>query len=250
MKKHLSFLLLICLSSGFVFSQSETNQDGSILLRHEKAYTFNVNSAGWGVGYAHSTFQTAFKRRRLEAEFVSIKHSKEIKSINVYYQNSRSFVFGKLNYFYVLRGGYGLQKTLHTKPFLNGVEVRRITTAGFSAGLSKPVYLYVAVPDSFISGRDNFLAERYDPQKHSPHSIKGRGPFNKGFDELGFYPGAHLRFAYNFEFGQNYESIRVLEAGVLGELFARPVPIMAGVNADYLFIHFYIAFHFGRRYNR
>jgi hypothetical protein len=120
---------------------------------------------------------------------------------------------------------------------------------GASLAFTKPVYLYVSVPDSFISPRDQVVAERYDPDKHSAHSIKGRGPFSKGFDEIGFYPGVYGRAALNFEFGRSYEVIRALEAGVIIDAYSRSIPIMAFSDPSRFFVNFYIAFSFGSRFN-
>lgn len=230
-----------------LYAQSETNPDGSILLRHERSYGMNIHSGGWGVNYSNARFHTAFKRRKLEFELVGMKHPKEIKSVNTYVQNAKSFIFGKLNYVYVLRGGYGLQRTLNTKPLVNGVELRRIYSMGASLAFTKPVYLYVSVPDSFVSPRDQVVAERYDPSKHSAHSIKGR--FSKGFDEMGFYPGIYGRAALNFEFGHSYELIRALETGIVIDAYPRAIPIMAFSDPSRFFVNFYIALSIGSRFN-
>jgi hypothetical protein len=179
-----------------------------------------------------------------------MKHPKEVRSLNAYDASSKSFVYGKLNYVYVLRGGYGIQRTITTKPLLNGVEYRRIYSGGFSLAFTKPVYLYVSLPDSVVNNVNHSQAVKYNPDDHSAHAIKGRGPFNKGFDEIAFYPGVYGKLALNFEFGSEYETIRAIEVGAVIDLYPKAIPIMAYTEPNHVFINFYLALLFGSRYNK
>ena len=52
---------------------------------------------------------TANKKRMWEAEIVNMKHPKEVRSVNPYFDNAKSFFYGKLNSMMVVRAGIGQQ---------------------------------------------------------------------------------------------------------------------------------------------
>jgi hypothetical protein len=53
-----------------------------------------------------------------------------------------------------------------------------------------------------------------------------------------------------FDFGEYNTSIKSLEAGIIADAFAIPVPIMAFTPEDYYFLSLYINLTFGKRYNK
>ncbi|MFH0867027.1 MAG: hypothetical protein V1904_12595, partial [Bacteroidota bacterium] len=106
-------------SSLFVKGQSITIgdtavNDAKILLRKEKSGFVMLHTSGIGLGYRSGKHITGYKKRMFEIEITGMKHPKEIKSINPYFDNAKSYVYGKENYFFILRGGMGRQKVINS----------------------------------------------------------------------------------------------------------------------------------------
>jgi hypothetical protein len=228
-----------------VMPQSTSNLDNKILFRKEWSCYLLAHTGGWGFGYRNGKHKTYLRKRMWEAEFVTMKHPKEKKVVS-YYENNRSFVYGKLNSFYIFRGAYGVQKVLNGKPYWGGVELRWFMYGGLSLGITKPVYLYI-VRRNEETGLDEVVAERFDPQQHDIQMIYGRGPFFKGFDHLGFYPGAYAKTGLNFEYGAYDELLKSIECGAVLDFYPLPVPMMAFNNKESFFLSLYLSVHLGKR---
>lgn len=243
------FLIVILMTGVSVssWSQSESNPDNKILYRKERSAFITVHTGGWGLGYRTGKHITGYKKRMFEFEAVGMKHPKEIKMTS-YYENSRSFIYGKLNSIFIIRGGYGRQRILNSKPYWGGVEVRFLWFGGVSLAIAKPVYLYVVryVDDN---GNQEVVTERYDPYKHSIDEIYGKASFFKGFDKLSIYPGAYLKTGLSFEYGADDRFLKSLECGLTGDIYPKAVPIMAFNKNNNYFLSLYLALHIGKRKN-
>lgn len=239
--------LLFCVVYS-VLAQTGEDIEKKIIYRKEKCGFISLASDGFAVGYRKGISLNGFKKRMLEAELVlGKKHPKEVKSVNIYYNNSKGYVYGKLNYLFAIRGGYGIQKVLNSKPYWGGVQVKYMYYGGASLGLTRPYYLYIINP---INDYEFYLTdEQFDPERHHISRIYGRGPFGKGFGKIHIYPGIYGRFAFNFEFGDYDTSIRALEAGLTIDAYYDKIPIMAYSKNKNIFISLYISFSFGKRFN-
>jgi hypothetical protein len=248
-KLKILIILLVSLTFlvGEVSGQSESNLDNKILYRKEWSGYLMVHTGGWGIGYRNGKHKTGFRKRMWEVEFVSMKHPKE-KRVVSYYENSRSFIYGKLNSMYILRGAYGMQKIVNGKPYWGGVELRWFLYGGVSLALTKPVYLWI-VKFNEETGMNDKVVERFDPEKHYITDIFGRGPFFKGFDHIGFYPGIYSKTGLNFEYGSNDEFLKAIECGAILDYYPLAVPIMAFNHKSNLFLSLYLSLHFGKRKN-
>jgi hypothetical protein len=224
------------------------NDDVGVLLRKEKSYYLNLHSNGWGIGYRTGKHLTGYLKRMYEIEFVSMKHSKEIKSLNPYFENAKSFVYGKLNSYFILRPGIGLQKVINEKPYWGGIQLRYFGYLGGSIGFLKPNYLYIL---SLAPSGDYYerTIEKYDPNKHYIENIFGRAPFYKGLDEIKIHPGIYLKGGLNFEYGTNPEKLKSLELGFCLDAYLKSVPIMAFDQNKNFLLNLYLSIHFGKRYN-
>jgi hypothetical protein len=245
LRKLFSTLLLLLISVVFAFGQSESNLDKKILFRREQTGFIMVHSGGFGVGYRNGKSKTYFRKFIWEIDGLNIKHPKEFK-ISSYYQNSKNIIYGKLNDFYVLRGGVGQQHVLNGKPYWGGVEVRVFYSGGLSLGFAKPQYLYIVKYNEIT--RESYLdIERFDPDIHDITSIYSRAPFFKGFSHIGIYPGAYAKAGISFEYGADDKFVKTLECGAFLDAFYKNVPIMAKQKNNFLFVNVYIAFHLGKR---
>jgi hypothetical protein len=257
------FVFLLFLIPVVDFAQSASNLENKILYRKEKSGYAFIHTQGWGLGYRFGKSLTYFKKRMFEFEFATLKDPKE-KKISSFYDNSKSFVYGKLNYVVQLRGGIGRQRVINGKPYWGGVEVRYFYFGGVSLALAKPMYVYVYRVDPTTNEAKPVL-ERFEANNQSMLEIAGKGPFLKGLDMMSIYPGLYGKFGFSFEYGAEDKFLKSLEVGVAVDAYPfQQVPIMAfnysGLcirgkmdNKDvvYLdsFINLYLSIHFGRRSN-
>ena len=249
--------LLITLLCYIVFAFTLNAQTGAvvdtsknIILSKERSYGGIFHTQGWGIKYSRGLNKTAFVRRVWSVEMVEMQSPKQVRTINPYFTNSKSFIYGKLNVVFVLRGSYGNYKQLNRKPYWGGIELRMFYMGGVSLGLAKPVYLYIY--DINTPGDNNYIVttvERYDPDMHGLDNIFGRASFTRGFDEIGFYPGLHGKIGLDFDYASYRNKLKSLEIGAMIDIFPRAVPIMAFIEPNYFFFTFYLNFNFGKRFN-
>ena len=246
-----SIAFIMCISITFAQSISLDDTDSNdvkVLFRKEKSAFLMIHTGGFGIGYRNGKHITGYKKRMLEFELTGMKHPKEIRTVYPNDNNSKSYIYGKENALFILRTGIGKQKIVNSKPYWGGVELRYFYYGGLSAGLLKPVYLYVLhltnTPNLY-----NLSLEKYDPDKHFQENIYGRAPFFHGFDKIKPLPGLYFKTGLNFEYGTNDTSVRSLETGITVDAYIKPVPIMAFNENKNIFISLYISFHFGSRRN-
>ncbi|MCB0791081.1 MAG: hypothetical protein H6595_00840 [Flavobacteriales bacterium] len=229
----------------------QTVYDGTtIIYKKELEGGLILHGDGWGLDVFHGKHRTARSRRMIGVEIVSMKHPKEIKSFNPYYEDSRGYFYGKLNSLLLIRPTWGRKELLTDKLRKSGVEVNYLWGIGASIGYLKPVYLQIGKPGIPYETID---VERYDPSLHYPDDIFGRASWFKGFGEGSFVTGAFARFAFNFEYSGNASGIKALEAGASVDAFPTKVPVMAeldGVENKQFFFEFYVSLKFGKKFVR
>ena len=192
---------------------------------------------------------TGTSKSMLEFEFLTMKHPKEVRSINSQFPDAKSYIYGKLNDFAILRAGVGVQKVLNSKArgIKNAVEVRYLYNMGLSMGILKPVYLYIL---NFNSNYEAYTTvEKYDPDKHFTDNIFGRAPFTKGLNEIKLHPGGYAKFGLNFDFSANEELVKSIEVGANLDAYPTDVPIMAIQDNKKFFLTLYISFNIGNQHN-
>ncbi len=184
-----------------------------------------------------------------EVEFSTYKSPKEVRTINPYFSDSRSYVYGKLNAVWFIRGGVGQQHILNRKPYWGGVQVSWLYYGGFSLGMAKPMYLYII---HLKAGYTDYevTEERYDPEIHFIDNIYGRASWLSGFSKIGLYPGAYAKTGLDFEFGVKSRQISSLEVGGILDFSPIAIPIMAYNPKQSFFLTLYVSVMFGKRYNK
>ncbi len=235
-----------------LFATAQTNpfeyeEEKPPLMKNEFTFGLNIHSAGWGINARRSKNLTVDKKRLLELEIVNMKHPKEVRSVNPYYDNAKSFFYGKLNTMTVIRTAIGRQKVLFSKAEKGGVEVRLHYSAGFSLALAKPVYLNILY-DTVNENEKIVVVEKYNPDQHDPDEIYGRASFIEGMNEIKPYPGAYGKLGLAFEYGSYSTDIKCLEAGVTFDGYGKKVPIMANTDNNQFFINLYLNLLFGRKW--
>ena len=220
--------------------------DTKILLRHERAFGANIHSEGWGLGYRIGFHATGYKKRMFEFELVTMKHPKEVKTVNPYVDNAKGFIYGKQFSVVMFRAGYGLQKIIYSKSDKNGLEIRYNGYLGASVAFAKPIYLNILYIDD--KGVMSIVPEKYDPNKHDIVDIVGKAPLLMGIGETQLYPGLYTKFSLSFEYGDNDKKVRTLEAGVVVDGYLQKIPIMAFTDNTNIFVNLYLAYYFGKRW--
>ena len=229
--------------------QQTIYDEARVLYRKELLGGAMIHGDGWGVNFFHGKHRNAKDRRMLGVEIVSMKHPKEIKSFNPYYEDSRGYFFGKQNSFIIVRPTYGRKHQITDKIRRSGVEVNYVWGIGPSLGLLKPVYLQIGKPDQFPY--ESIAIERYDFTQHNVHNIYGRATWFRGVGEMNFVAGVFGRFGFNFEHSGQAAGIKAIEVGATVDAYPEPVPIMAqmeGVKNKALFFGFYISVQFGKKF--
>lgn len=259
LKKALILLLLLPFAATVVAQEktitdedkhllSETS-DTEILLKHEASGGLVIHSNGWGAIFRKGTHVTAKKKRMWEIEIVSMKHPKEFKSVNPYFENAKGYIYGKQNSLLVLRGGYGFQRVIYHKEDRRngGVEVRYHYYGGASLGFTKPVYLEILVPTN-VPFEFTLSTEKYDPNQHYIDNIYGKAPFAKGLGEIKVYPGLYLKSGFSFDYASRQDNVRSIEAGVVVDGYYKKIPIMALTENKQIYLSFYVNVQFGSKW--
>jgi|CXWJ01.1.fsa_nt_gi hypothetical protein len=253
MRLALSILLFICFITSLHLKAQPAKQDDedkSILYRNELSYGFTLHSAGIGLNVRRYYNKTVNLKRFYDVEFATLKHPKEYRSINIQYENSKSFIYGKVNSFFTLRTVYGRQHVISSKPQRNNVEVRLHYAGGISWGFTKPVYLTFYDQNNSTPGNKTYYTDRYDPMKteHSLDNIYGRASFLLGFDKIKPHPGFCGKASVMFEYGSLDDDIKALEVGISIDAFPKQIPVMAYIENKSYFFNFYANISFGKKW--
>lgn len=253
MKRALLTISLILVTAGayLASAQQEMPEDSlpeNVLLEKQWSLGGLIHTNGWGLKFRKGHNVTALRQFMWEIEFSTYKSSKEVRTINPYFSDSRSYFYGKLNYVWFFHGGVGQQKILNRKPYWGGVQLSWLYYGGLSLCVTKPVYLYII---HFNSGFTDYEVreEKYDPEVDFIDNIYGRGSFLAGMTQIGLHPGAYVKTGLDFEFGTKTRQINALEVGGTFDYSPIPVAIMAYNPKQNFFLTLYISVMFGKRYN-
>ena len=242
---------LLLLSVMPLWAQQTIYDETRVLYRKELLGGAVIHGDGWGFNFYHGKHKTAKDRRMLGIEIVSMKHPKEIKSFNPFYEDSRGYFYGKQNTMLILRPSFGGKHQIADKIRRSGVEVNYVWSVGPSLALVKPVYLQIGKPDNFPY--DAIVTERYDPAIHDIQNIFGRASWFNGFGEMRLYPGGFGRFGFNFEHSGEASGIKAIEVGASMDAYPVVVPIMAeleDVTNKQFFFELYLTVQFGKKYTQ
>jgi len=245
-----TILLLLILCGALSASAQETiYEETRVPYKREIYGGIVLHGAGWGLRFDHAKYRTARDRRLLGVEVVGMKHPKEVKSFNPYYEDARGYFYGKSNSLMILRPTYGRKWQITDKIRRTGAEVNLLWGIGPSIGLLKPVYLQIGKPDRIPY--ENIAVERYDPAIHDVQNIYGRATWFNGVGEIKPYMGGFARVALSFEYSGETTGLKGLEVGATMDVYQKTVPIMAeleGVRNKQFFFEFYLALQFGKKY--
>ena len=200
---------------------------------------------GFGAEFNYGRRGTDKFRHGFHLSLNHVKTNKESRKTNPFYEDSKSYIFGKINQLYTGHLSYGGSWVLFEKKRWAGVEIRFNQQIGLSCGLIKPVYLKIKEPflqDLNVKPRD----ERYAPTIHPEEYIYGRSSELIGFRESSVVFGAYLKSGVQFDFNANNNIITAVEIGFQLDAFKKRIPLFyTGVNPN-IFPSLYAAIQFGK----
>lgn len=246
---YILFLILFTSLGGYGQTQEATIFDEATVVYANSMYGGPiVHTNGWGAHFTIGKAKTAFKSRIYQLDLVGMKHSKEIRTYNPYREQPRSYFFGKLNTFFIIRPSIGSRVVSFDKIRKSGVSVGYNWRVGPSLGITRPVYLEIGTTDYPYQA---VTVEKYDPEVHKYGQIMGRAGGFRGMNELKLKPGLYGAFALNFEYDANRSGMKGIEVGATIDYYPiEPVEIMAYAENYQFFLNFYVSLQFGKRYNK
>ncbi len=246
MKRGLKIILPVLLGLIYLqeaFAQGELDNQKRILYRNERTFGLFLNSNGLGGDFTYATRINARNHTLYQVEFMYLQHPKEVKLSNSFYSN-KSFVFGKTNSFFELKGQWGRSTEIFRKNDAGGVSIKYFYSVGPTIGLLKPIYyeiLYATgVPYEFYT-----KVEKFNTSVHQSN-IFGKASFFEGIDEVSIIPGASAKFGFTFEYSRRDININALEIGAGIDIFPKDIPIMATENNQFFFLNLYVGYRFGK----
>jgi hypothetical protein len=224
-------------------------EEGALIYQKQIAQGIHFNTDGWSIFYEKGKYKSITKTNLWWIEIGEHKHPKEERTPTASSAQGfiilSNYIYGKQNNLYDVKFGVGQQKLIGGKGNKNGVAVSAIYGGGISAGLLKPYYLQI----------QNLTTQRQEEIRYNnndqifldPTIILGKGSFSKGFNEIKFVPGGHVKGALRFDYGRYNEVVSALEVGLKATYFSKKMPIMLLNPEKSLFFNAYISVTFGKR---
>ncbi len=237
----------LCFASS-VFAQQGIFGENSVVYKSQREGGIVAYTNGWGADFAFGKHVDGFRRRMIHLEITSLKHPKQIRSYNPFYEDARSYFYGKLNSVFTIKSTWGYKKVLFDRLRSGGVQISRRWAMGPTLAFEKPIYLQIGKPELPY---DYLEEERYNPEIHGVEDIYGRAPFYLGIDAMKLVPGIHAKYMVHFEwskFGVDKPNTQAIEFGVSGSAYARPIKMMATEKNSQLFINLILSLKMGRKY--
>lgn len=269
----LTLLAFICISG--LYAQSDFAprfDDGAKGVVYNKEFSVDLRAHTNGLFAFAVNFgkiKTYYKTKYYHFEIGEIKHNKEFRTRELSRTNisgANSYVFGKQNNFFVLRGGLGTKRYLTEKAVRKGLAVGINYEYGPSIGFIKPYYLNVrSDSDSNTSTRSIRYTEENAAKFLDINKVQGYSGFTKGLGEVSVVPGINGKFGLHFDWGAFDEFVKAIEVGVMADIYLKTIPIMvddatvsiqgqnpveitpANVRNRPFFINLYLSLQLGKR---
>lgn len=247
LKLVICFAVLFLLPPKYGVSQEPqpTENKGSIRTTKESAFGVNLSTRGLGILYRYAWQKNYKYMNFFDVSLSYIRHPKEVRSIKLSFQNNRSYYYGKLNAFWQLRPKFGGRVELFPSKRENGVEISWIWGAGFSLGITKPVYLKVRKLTN--DGVYVDAEEKYNPKVHNKNNIFGGASWFKGLNELSAYPGINLKTGFYFDFSTDKGFMIGAELGAAVDAYLSKIPIMATETNQRIYPLLYVNILIGKK---
>lgn len=245
MKRKL-YILLLFFGISYTHAQETIFEKPSTIYRNEMAGGGILHTSGWGINFRYAEFLTAFSKLAYEIDVVGLKHPKEVKSFSIYEDNVKGYFYGKLNIVTLIRPSIGIHKIIIPKQSVSGVSVGTLFHLGPSLALVKPVYLNIMEETDGLKATQ-IVTKKYNPSEHTIDNIYGRASYFNGLDEMKLYPGIFAKYALQFDYANERDVLKALEAGISCDFYFKKLPIMAITENKQVYFNLYFNLLFGKR---
>jgi len=230
-----------------------------IVYKKEKSFDFRWHENGFAIGYNSGKLRTYYKTNYYNIEIGYTKDFREKRqnknfAVSVF-NNSRSFVYGKVNSLINLRAGFGRKKYLSEKARRKGLAIGYNVEAGPSIAILKPYFLdliYITEDGGPFEIRSEQYSEENAEVFLDDNSIFGSSGFFTGFSDLSIVPGLQGKAGLHFAVGAFDKYVKAMEIGLGADLFIKKIPILLETDAisnKPYFIKFYLKMELGYRTN-
>jgi len=245
MKKLLISFSILLYGAILLHGQGEIDEQQKVFFRNERSFGIMINSDGFGIGYREGRRKNYLNKRILEFDLGTLKHPKEYRTSNPYTQGTGTFVFGKLNSVFYVRGGLGHQHEMFSKEDAGGIAIRYFISGGPVIGLYKPIYYRVLYPVSGTLNEYQLREEKFDITIHDPTMIYSKAGLTKGIKETKAMPGLYAKGGFNFEYSREDKVIHAIEIGAQINAFPKKIPIMSSEDNKAIFFSIFASYRFG-----
>lgn len=226
-----------------ISSGAIAQEDGEYDYTSEFTWGINKNTNSGLIGglvFKYSKAITPKKFQTFGLELINVKHPKEYRVASRYTGNS--FIIGKQNYFYAVRGQYGREWIIFKKAPQQGIQINGLLAGGPTLGVVTPYY--VEINSSNLGDRGASVP--YNPSINYD-DIYGTGGILKGIGESKLEIGANMKASLIFEFGTFKNNVTGIETGFMVEAFPSEIPMMVGVENKSLWTSAFITLFYGSR---
>lgn len=216
-----TLILLLLLSGTSVWAQDQSD-DYTI----ENTWGINKNTRSGLIGgfvFKHGVRNASGSFTTYGLELIDVRHPAELKAIS---GSGNSYILGKVNHLFAIRGQYGRDFLLFKKAPQQGVQINLVVSAGPSIGLESPYYV------------------DYDANSNT---IIGKGFIFRGLFESKVVVGANLKTSLSFEFGTLKSSVSGFEAGFLLDAYSRKINMVVGAENYAVWPTAFIVLFYGSR---
>ena len=210
--------------------------------RHSLSAGGRLNSDGWSGAIIYANRTLANRLAIWQLSFSEVKEEKETKQQGTNggfaeLGNSSPYIFGKINNLYLLKLGYGREKTLLPAVLDGNVSIGFRWNGGVSLAMLKPYYLKLiyadlsTAPASAVAQEEQYSESNKDRFLNSG-LILGRGGWSKGLSEMQYLPGAYAEAAITIMPRKTKAFIQTVTLGVSGSIYTTNLSLLAQVKSN------------------
>lgn len=247
LKFFVNIIFFLFFFSEFIFGQGELKEFQTYNF-NESTFALYLNSNGYGINYTYGKRLDGFRRATFSFDLTEVKHPKEIRTSNPYFDAHKKFIFGKKNNFYTLKVAFGYHKTVFDKFDKGGIGIGYHLQVGPNVGILKPIYyqmLYPTTDPSIYSVQ----TEQFNYSIHRVNDIYGKASYFEGVKNTQLHLGGFVRGSVDFDFGESNFFVNRLECGAQIDGFLQEMEIMATEKKSQLFFSIFVAYRFGKILN-
>lgn len=233
-----------------------SDMNKGIVYDKEFVMEFRLQTNGWGIGAQWGNIRTYYSTRFYYVGLGELKHTREVRS-NTAGFGTRSYIFGKQNNFFQIKGGIGEKRYFSERAEKKGLAVGMSYRIGPTLGILKPYQLDISSSEgsSLIGFQTRSI--RYTPQNANDfldkNRIVGASGIGSGLENISPVIGGNAMVALHLDFGAFEEFVKGVDAGIMFDIFLQPVPVMIEAarfdnikNRSY-FLNVFLNFQFGKR---